>query len=265
MGQILQTGNFDKRFIALGNREMLIRPIYWPMEEFLKGDRELTIAMICNAVNNVTTESQWPAQTLDFNDSNSFYFGLRSVRNTSSLDYEFLPYDSGSAFVGLKSSGSVVLYAGGPVDYYDQAVPLTGPLSFNVKKSVDINFPSLTPGHVSEFSSVRRYSYENRCPTHCTHIAITFKYDKLTNSVYSRWKYVGNQLTAYGPVTTISSEETARTELLSVLNYSTEYFNVSGSITSSVDLTNDNIMNFFVFWPFTTARLAIQAYGWQLT
>ena len=38
MGQILQTGNFDKRFIALGNREMLIRPIYWPMEEFLRGN-----------------------------------------------------------------------------------------------------------------------------------------------------------------------------------------------------------------------------------
>jgi hypothetical protein len=265
MGQIFQTGNFDKRFIALGNREMLIRPIYWPMEEFLKGERELTVAMICNAVNNVTTASQWPAQTLDFNDSNSFYFGLRSVRNTSSLDYEFLPYTSGSAFIGLKSSGSVTLHAGEIFGWYDQAVPLTGPLSFNSKKSEDINFSLLTPGHVSEFSSVRRYSYENGCPTHCTQIVITFKYDKLTNSVYSRWKYVGNQIDTDGPESVIISEETARTELLSVLNYSTAHFNISGSITSSVDLTNDNIMNFFVFWPFTNARLAIQAYGWQLT
>ena len=79
MGQILQTGEFDKRFIALGNREMLIRPIYWPMEEFLKGERELTIAMICNAVNNVTTASQWSGQILDFNDSNSFLIILFSL------------------------------------------------------------------------------------------------------------------------------------------------------------------------------------------
>lgn len=206
MGQILQTGNFDKRFIALGNREMLIRPIYWPMEEFLKGERELTVAMICNAVNNVTTASQWPAQTLDFNDSNSFYFGLRSVRNTSSLDYEFLPYTSGSAFIGLKSSGSVTLYSSGPDAYYDTTYSLTGPLSFNSKKSEDINFSLLTPGHVSAFSSERREGYNNGCPTHCTQIAITFKYDKLTNSVYSRWKYVGPA--SNGPYSIIISEET---------------------------------------------------------
>lgn len=265
MGQILQTGEFDKRFIALGNREMLIRPIYWPMEEFLKGERELTIAMICNAVNNVTTESQWPAQALDFNDSNSFYFGLRSVRNTSSLDYEFLPYDSGSAFVGLRSSGSVGIDGGGSVDYYDQATSLTGPLSFNTKKASDSSFGLLNVGNPVAFGSVRKYSYENKCPTNCTNIVMTVKYDNSTKSVYSKWKYVGNQVSIYAPQSTVTSEESARNSLLSVLNYDSGYFDISGSITSSVDLTNDNIMNFFVFWPFTNARLAIQAYGWQLT
>ncbi len=48
-------------------------------------------------------------------------------------------------------------------------------------------------------------------------------------------------------------------------NYDVAYFNYSGSATSSIDLSNDDVMNFFVFWPFTSARLAIQAYGWQLT
>lgn len=94
---------------------------------------------------------------------------------------------------------------------------------------------------------------------------MTVKYDNSTKSVYSKWKYVGNQVSIYAPQSTVTSEESARNSLLSVLNYDSGYFDISGSITSSVDLTNDNIMNFFVFWPFTNARLAIQAYGWQLT
>lgn len=221
--------------------------------------------MICNAVNNVTTASEWPAQTLTFNDSNSFYFGLRSIKSTGSLEYEFLPYDSGSAFIGLRSSGSVNMSGGGSVDYYDEATPLTGPLSFNTKNSSHVNFPLLTKGTPTGFSSAKKYSFNNKCPTNCTNIAITYKYDNVAKEVYSRWKYVGDRINAHAPQSSITSEETARTSLLSVLNYNISSFDVSGSTTASVDLTNDDVMNFFVFWPFTTARLAIQAYGWQLT
>lgn len=274
MGQIVNTGTYDKKFIALGNREMLVRRIYWPMEEFLRGEHELTIGLLCAAVDNDNTSSTWAEQTLEMNDANSFYFGLRSVSNTSSMEYEFLPYSSGSAFVGMKSSGSIWLQAGwsGDANVYDRVSVLTGDLQMAGKGCSSSEwdmFASSTYNANYYFGANLQKTNNSLCaPVFCTSIAASFKYNKESKQLFTKWKYNGADGGFNVPSIEkayITSSVMAKTHLMSVMNYDSAYFNVSGSATSSIDLTNDDIMNFFVFWPFTTARLAVHAYGWQLT
>jgi hypothetical protein len=274
MGQIYNIESLDKKFIALGNREMLIRRIYWPMEEFLKGEQELTIGMICAPINNYNMSTSFSAQSYPVNDNNSFYFGLRSVKDSGSYEYERLPYASGSAFIGMKNTTTPYLLA--PHNY--EMTPMAGRLDCFAKNSNDSTF-SLTG---SNSSNLARESYfcAGGCvytgyddgigpyPKYNTRIATSFKYNPLTNTLYIKWAYhgkEGNNGTRPDYYTSSSNAENTRLQLLNVMNYDAEYFKYNGSATSSIDLTKDDVMNFFVFWPFTTARLAIQAYGWQLT
>lgn len=274
MGQIYNIESLDKKFIALGNREMLIRRIYWPMEEFLKGEQELTIGMICAPINNYNMSTSFSAQSYPVNDNNSFYFGLRSVKDSGSYEYERLPYASGSAFIGMKNTTNPYLLA--PHNY--EMTPMAGRLDCFAKNSNDSTF-SLTG---SNSSNLARESYfcAGGCvytgyddgigpyPKYNTRIATSFKYNPLTNTLYIKWAYhgkEGNNGTRPDYYTSSSNAENTRLQLLNVMNYDAAYFKYNGSATSSIDLTNDDVMNFFVFWPFTTARLAIQAYGWQLT
>ena len=265
MGQIYNIEQLDKKFIALGNREMLIRRIYWPMEEFLKGERELTIGMICSPINNSSMTASWQPQTLTTSDNNSFYFGLKSVNYSSSMGYEFLPYDSGSSFVGIKSSknGTYLLPRN---DGYSWQNSMTGMVGLYGKSSMDSTFIA-SQSYLSTIIGCNKSSATGY-PTLNTNIVATYKYNPRTNDLYVNWGCIGMKgwVDARGDLLkpTVSSIDT-KSQLLSILNYDTSYITVSSSATMSVNLTNDDVMNFFVFWPFTTARLAIQAYGWQLT
>ena len=272
MGQIYNIEQLDKKFIALGNREMLIRRIYWPMEEFLKGEQELTIGMICAPIHNYNTSTSFSEQTYSVNDNNSFYFGLRSVKDSGSYEYERLPYASGSAFIGMKNTSNPYLRESSTAFL----ASIAGRLDCFAKNSNDSTF-SLTGSNVSNllnesyFCAGGDYSSLTAItpyPKYNTRIATSFKYKPLTNTLYIKWAYYGEQSNVSARpnyFTSSSNAEETRLQLLNVLNYDTAYFKYNGSATSSVDLKNDDIMNFFVFWPFTTARLAIQAYGWQLT
>ena len=273
MGQIYNIESLNKKFIALGNREMLIRRIYWPMEEFLKGEQELTIGMICAPIHNYNTSTSFSEQTYSVNDNNSFYFGLRSVKDSGSYEYERLPYASGSAFIGMKNTSNPYLKASST----EYLTSIAGRLDCFAKNSNDSTF-SLTGSNVSNLLN-NAYFCAGGCvytgydavgpyPKYNTRIATSFKYKPLTNTLYIKWAYYGEQSNVSSRpnyFTSSSNAEETRLQLLNVLNYDTAYFKYNGSATSSIDLKNDDIMNFFVFWPFTTARLAIQAYGWQLT
>ena len=265
MGQIYNIESLNKKFIALGNREMLIRRIYWPMEEFLKGEQELTIGMICAPINNYNMTTAFSTQIYPLNDNNSFYFGLRSVKDSGSYEYERLPYASGSAFVGMKNSKEPKVEQSST---YMRS--MTGKLDCFAKNSQSPIF-ALTGSdvsnlHINTFFAAGDDIYPY--PKYNTRIATSFKYNPTSNNLYIKWAYYGtfDGDNIYSNVYTTSSNANAtRLQLLDVLNYDVAYFNYSGSATSSIDLSNDDVMNFFVFWPFTSARLAIQAYGWQLT
>lgn len=268
MGQIYNIEQLDKKFIALGNREMLIRRIYWPMEEFLKGEQELTIGMICAPINNYNMTTAFSTQIYPLNDNNSFYFGLRSVKDSGSYEYERLPYASGSAFVGMKNSKEPKVEP----PYYSYMRSMAGKLDCFAKDSQSPIF-SLTGSNASNLDTGTVFCSGEidgiiPYPIYNTRIATSFKYNPTSNNLYIKWAYYG---TADGNndmsnvYTTSSNANATRLQLLDVLNYDVAYFNYSGSATSSIDLSNDDVMNFFVFWPFTSARLAIQAYGWQLT
>lgn len=266
MGQIYNIESLNKKFIALGNREMLIRRIYWPMEEFLKGEQELTIGMICAPINNYNMTTSFSTQIYPLNDNNSFYFGLRSVKDSGSYEYERLPYASGSAFVGMKNSKEPKVQL--PDSNYMRS--MAGKLDCFAKDSQSPIF-SLTGSNASNLDTDTVFGggYDGILPypKYNTRIATSFKYNPTSNNLYIKWAYYGmtdnyNTSNAY---TTSSNANATRLQLLNVLNYDVAYFNYSGSATSSIDLSNDDVMNFFVFWPFTSARLAIQAYGWQLT
>ena len=271
MGQIYNIESLNKKFIALGNREMLIRRIYWPMEEFLKGEQELTIGMICAPINNYNMSTSFSGQTYSVNDNNSFYFGLRSVKDSGSYEYERLPYASGSAFIGMKNTTNPYLLASNAT----YMTSMAGRLDCFAKNSNDSTF-SLTGSNSSNLArdawfcaggSVNGVDGIGPYPKINTRIATSFKYNPLTNTLYIKWAYYGEDDSSTRPdyFTSSSNAEETRLQLLNVMNYDAAYFKYNGSATSSIDLTNDDVMNFFVFWPFTTARLAIQAYGWQLT
>lgn len=274
MGQIYNIESLNKKFIALGNREMLIRRIYWPMEEFLKGDQELTIGMICAPIHNYNISTSFSEQYYSVNDNNSFYFGLRSVKDSGSYEYERLPYASGSAFIGMKNTTNP--YLGNPDNTY--MTSMAGRLDCFAKNSNDSTF-SLTGSNSSNlvnnsYLCAGGCVYTNRddgigpYPKYNTRIVTSFKYKPLTNTLYIKWAYHGGNSDSWNRpdyYTSSSNAEETRLQLLNTMNYDDAYFKYKGSATSSINLTNDDVMNFFVFWPFTTARLAIQAYGWQLT